>query len=159
MPITIKNRWTGDAIVTVEDADSIREAVIRLARQGISLQGAELTAVRDDLFAVLSSAPSEVPALIAALEEGKVDGSTYTGDCACLVGTIANARHCGINDIPGLSPDSFRPAEVWFLSIKPGHTPENSLPAKLAHQWASDWLSRMRAAFATPANHEGGDER
>lgn len=104
--------------------------------------------IRDDLWAVLSSAPQEVPALIAALTEGRVDGSTYHGTCACLVGTLTHARGCADEyGIPGLSPNASRPAERFFLAIRPGDTPETSPFVQLARAWAEDWLARMRAAF------------
>jgi hypothetical protein len=43
---------------------------------------------------VLSAAPAEVPTLLAKVRAGEVDGSVYEGVCACLLGTIANARGC-----------------------------------------------------------------
>src|SRR3990167_803422 len=112
-----------------------------------NLMDANLTIIRDDLWAVLSSAPAEVPALLQALANGKVDGSTYSGTCACLVGTIANARGCDVNSLGALKPQSWRPAERFFLGIKPGDTPENSQAAKLAHEWASEWLDRIRTTL------------
>ena len=42
MPVSIKNRWNGEVIATVEDTDDLREAVIRLVRKGVSLQSANL---------------------------------------------------------------------------------------------------------------------
>ena len=123
---------------------------------GANLRDANLRDVRDDLWAVLSGAPAEVPALLQALREGKVDGSTYSGACACLVGTLANARGCDYHGLaPAIVADSDRLAEVWFTAIKPGDTPENSQSAKLAAEWIEDWLTRMRAAFGPPATTPG----
>jgi hypothetical protein len=114
---------------------------------GADLTGAHLTAVRDDLWAILSSAPAEVPGLLAALYAGRVDGSTYTGDCACLVGTLANGRACDYREIPGLRPNAHRPAERWFLGIRPGDTPATSPIAAQAADWITTWLEAMQAAF------------
>jgi hypothetical protein len=114
---------------------------------GAYLRGANLTPIRDDLWAVLSSMPAEVPALRAALANGNVDGSTYTGKCACLVGTLANARHCDVDSIPGLTPNSNRPIERFFLGINKGDKPETSQFSALALGWVDEWLSNMRAAF------------
>jgi hypothetical protein len=131
----------------LSDAD-LRDAVLRDADlRGADLRGADLTPVRDDFWAVIASVPSEIPALRAALVEGRVDGSTYHGDCACLVGTVANARHCAYDGIPGLSPNSARPAERFFLSIKPGDTPDKSEFAQLAVEWLDEFDSRMRANY------------
>ena len=98
-----------------------------------------------------------MPALIAALEAGRVNGSTYSdGECGCLVGTlaIASGKNPAIDacDVVGsLRGDGNRPAERFFLAIKKGDTPETSQFAKIAHEWASEWLARMRAAFGESA--------
>jgi hypothetical protein len=114
---------------------------------GADLRSADLTPIRDDFWAVLSSCPAEVPGLIAAITEGRVDGSTYTGDCSCLVGTLAHVRGCDVDALVSLAPDANRPAERFFLAINKGDTPETNEFSKIAHGWASDWLDRMRAAF------------
>jgi hypothetical protein len=103
-----------------------------------------LTPIRDDLWAVLSASPHEVPALRDALATGKVDGSTYRGQCACLVGTLANARGCNEKEIPGLLPNSSRPAEVFFFAIKRGDTPETNQASKIAMEWVDQWLANVR---------------
>jgi hypothetical protein len=118
---------------------------------GADLTGADLTPIRDDIFAVLSSAPAEVPALLEALKTGKVDGSTYTGECACLVGTLAKAKGCTERQIEGLTPNSSRSAERFFMGIRKGDTPATNPASKLATEWVEDWLTRMRAAFGPVA--------
>ena len=167
----ILHRWTG-AVLWEGPAETVRDALHAALAARANLTGADLTdanltgadltradltdanltdadltPIRDDLWAVLSAVPAEVPALIAALEAGRVNGSTYSGECACLVGTIANARGCLYTDVPNLRPNSSRLIERFFLGIQIGDTPATSQAAKLAHEWASDWLSRMRAAF------------
>src|SRR5690606_8291282 len=72
---------------------------------------------------ILSRAPDEVPGLLAALRDGRVDGSVYTGECACLVGTSANLRGVEVDELAGIKPDSTRPAERWFMRISRGDTP------------------------------------
>ncbi len=116
-----------------------------------NLRGADLTPIRDDLWAVLSGAPAEVPALLAKLRDGEVDGSCYSGACACLVGTLANARGCDYTALGTVTPNSARPAERFFLAIDQGDTPETSQAAKLAEGWISEWLAAMRQAFGAPA--------
>ncbi|HXG71303.1 MAG TPA: pentapeptide repeat-containing protein [Gemmatimonadaceae bacterium] len=115
---------------------------------GADLTGANLTSIRDDLWAVLSGAPAEVPALLTAITAGRIDGSTYAGECACLVGTIANARGCGYRQLGAtLQPNSDRPAEIWFLGIRPGDTPSTNVRSAFASEWITDWLDQMRATF------------
>jgi len=113
----------------------------------VRLDETRLTPIRDDLWAVLCSAPAEVAALRAALAEGRIDGSVYVGSCACLVGTLARARKCDVFGIPGLQPDDTRPAEVFFMPMRPGDTPDNSQLVKIALGWVDEWLSNMRSAF------------
>ncbi len=124
----------------------LRDAHLRDAH----LRDAHLTPIRDDLWAVLSAAPAEVAGLLAALKEGRVDGSVYCGDCACLVGTLAKVRGCAYDAIAGLTPDSRRPAERWFLNIHPGNTPETSDVVQLTEEWVETWLANMRHAFGAP---------
>jgi hypothetical protein len=109
-----------------------------------------LTPIRDDIWAVLSSAPLEVQGLIDALKNGLVDGSTYTGECSCLVGTIANVRGANYQLLGSLIPNSSRPAERFFLGIAKGDTPATNKVSALAHQWATEWLTTMQKAFAQP---------
>jgi hypothetical protein len=88
-----------------------------------------------------------VPALRDALLAGRVDGSTYERECCCLVGTLAKARGVPYTGIPGLRPNSHRPAECFFMAIRQGDTPTSNPASKLALEWVEDWLGRMRAAF------------
>jgi hypothetical protein len=121
----------------------LRSADLRLA----NLSSADLVFVRDDIWAVLSASPAEVPALRDAIAGGRIDGSCYTGSCCCLVGTLAKARGCKEYEIPGLQPSAGRAAEAWFTAIKPGQTPDEHEHVKLTLAWVDDWLSRIREAI------------
>ena len=150
---------TGDNLTgaNLTDADLTGANLTGANLTGANLTGADLTdanldPIRDDLFAVLSAAPTEVKALIAALKTGKVDGSTYEGECACLIGTIANARGCEYAELaPILRANSDRPIERFFLAIKKGDTPDTNDLCRLALAWSETWLSRMQAAFGPAA--------
>ena len=110
---------------------------------GADLSGANLRGAKEDFFAVLAVVPDEVQYLRTALLEGRVNGSAYQGECACLVGTIANARHCAYDQIPELPPNSPRPAERFFLGIAKGHTPENSPLCKIAVEWIDEFIAKQ----------------
>jgi hypothetical protein len=107
---------------------------------GANLGGADLREAQDDLYEVFSSTPAEVPGLLAALRAGKVDGSTYEGQCACLVGTIAKVRACHYTEIAGLEPDASRPIERLFTTIRGGDTPATNPIAKIVEGWTEEWL-------------------
>ena len=111
--------------------------------RGANLREANLTPIRDDLWAVLSAVPREAAGLLAAIEAGQIDGSTYTGACACLVGTIAHVRRCEYTELGTLQPQESRPIERFFLAIRPGETPATSEPSRLAAQWTKEWIERM----------------
>ena len=115
---------------------------------GTILTRAVLTPIRVDLFDVLLRAPHEVSGLIQALRDGKVDGGIYEGDCACLVGTIANLQHCKYNEVPNLNINSNRPAERWFLGIRRGDTPDNSNLVKITIEWIEEF-QLLAAAMQT----------
>ena len=61
------------------------------------------------------------------------------------MGTIANARGCDTNDIVGIEPDSDRPAERWFLGIRPGDTPDKSAVAKITLGWVDEFLALAKS--------------
>ncbi|HIH2621688.1 TPA: pentapeptide repeat-containing protein [Burkholderia cenocepacia] len=118
--------------------------------RGANLRGADLLPIKADFIEVISQAPREVPALIDALKAGRVDGSTYSGECACLVGTIANARGIDVDSAElGIPKDSSRPVERFFMAIRKGDTPETNAASKLALEWAETWLDTQRKAFAS----------
>jgi hypothetical protein len=128
----------------------LAECVEALERARANLAGANLTCAdledaKDDLFKILDSAPNEVAGLLAALRSGRVDGSTYHGECACLVGTIANVR--GV-DVDTLEQNSLRPAERWFLAIRKGDTPETNAVAKITAEWIDEWIASQPSAAA-----------
>jgi uncharacterized protein YjbI with pentapeptide repeats len=119
--------------------------------RGANLRGANLREFRDDLWAVLSAAPKEVSGLRAAIAEGRIDGSTYSGECACLVGTIANIRGVNENALGILKPNSSRPIETFFMAIKKGDMPDTNQASALALEWTDMWLANMRDAFGALA--------
>ncbi len=110
-----------------------------------NLSGANLSEVKRDIIAVLDASPHEVHGLRDALAGGRIDGSCYTGECCCLVGTLAALRRVGICELPGRQPDSASPAERWFLAMRPGHTPENSQVAAITLQWIDEWIDTHSA--------------
>ncbi|WP_181146473.1 pentapeptide repeat-containing protein [Burkholderia multivorans] len=134
----------------LSDAD-LRGADLRGANlSDADLRGADLLPIKADFIEVISQAPREVPALIDALKAGRVDGSTYSGECACLVGTIANARGIDVDSAElGIPKDSSRPVERFFMAIRKGDTPETNAASKLALEWAETWLDTQRKAFAS----------
>ena len=83
---------------------------------------------RDILF-ILGCLKAEVPALKKMLIEGKVDGSQYEGECACLIGSLANADG-GVNNvcsaIPFYEKGLHNFGEQFFWQIRKGDTPETS---------------------------------
>ena len=138
----------------LRDAD-LQDADLRGANlQDANLRGADdnprhpLFHVRRDVWSVLDITPAEVPVLREKLVAGEVNGSCYEGSCACLVGTIANVRGVAfdaVEEMGGLRPDSSRPAEQWFMPIRPGDVPvdeperEGQYRAAAAVRWIDEW--------------------
>jgi len=112
----------------------------------VNIPPSALRATRADLFDVLLRAIPEVPALLAALREGRVDGSTYEGGCACLCGTIANVRGVNVDALD--FRDAGRPIETWFYAIEKGDTPENNASAKQAEKWIVEFMELVGIADA-----------
>jgi hypothetical protein len=109
---------------------------------GADLARANLDAIKEDFAKVLDLAKAEVIGLYKALLDGKIDGSVYDGECACLVGTIANVRGVKIAGLIDLKPNSERPAERWFLAIRRGHTPESNPVASVTKDWLEEYMRK-----------------
>jgi uncharacterized protein YjbI with pentapeptide repeats len=162
----VRNRWTDAVQFTAEIAvtpDILPSAKLGLAvRWGkandanlrdANLRDANLRSFKSDLWMTLHYARAEVSGLIAALVEGRVDGSQYQGECACLVGTLANVRGA---EYAAAFPDhsSSHPAEQWFLMIRKGDKPGDDSGGGFAALKALDWaieycdLSKIKVAKA-----------
>ena len=110
---------------------------------GASLRTADLVRIKDDFFTVLDAAAAEVPALLAALRAGHINGSAYEGECSCLKGTIATARGVSYKTMQGpLAPNVKTPAEAWFLGIKKNYKPDNSQVASITEEWILEWQGK-----------------
>jgi len=113
------------------------------------LSEADLSDVRADFFDVLLRASGEIAGLRQALISGRVNGSTYEGECACLVGTIANVRGVQYNVLgSGLVPNPSRQIEQWFFGIRKYDTPENNQKSALAVQWLDEFSGLLDAAVS-----------
>jgi hypothetical protein len=99
------------------------------------------TTYKNDLFEVLTVAEKEVPALLKALRYGRVEGSTYSGECKCLVGTLEEAGR-GRLSLPH-RPE--RLAERWFAMIHKGDTPVTCAQAKYAEEWVLEFMERSES--------------
>src|SRR6185437_11336859 len=118
------------------------------------LSGADLSGAKADVWEILMHAIPEVPALAAALREGRVDGTCYRGECACLCGTIANARGCVPENLvdTGIKLDAYRPAERFFLAIRVGDTPASSQPCAIALGWVEEFQRLIDAEVSRRAS-------
>ncbi|KPH79419.1 hypothetical protein AE618_18840 [Bosea vaviloviae] len=113
---------------------------------GASLDKRTLRSFKADMWMIMAGARAEIPGLIAALKEGRVDGRVYEGDCACLVGTIANIRHVSVDT---LERDSTRPAEQWFMMIRKGDKPGDKSGGGFAASMALEWAEEFAALIPT----------
>lgn len=152
MLIKIYSRWDGSKVVFEREGENLREVVLAAVESGANLSGANLSSVKNDLWDVLFRAPGEVAGLLESLKAGKVNGSVYEGECACLVGTIANVAHCNYQALELIKPNAARPAERWFLAISPGQTPETSSVVKLTVEWIEEFQTLMSRAVSILAN-------
>lgn len=110
--------------------------------RGANLYGAVLRDTKQDFIDAISKLPDEIPNLRNALMAGKIDGSTYGGECACLAGTIA--KHMGKPVIDGTElgngfvADCSSPRERLFRAIRKGDTPENNPISKIVVGWIDE---------------------
>ena len=86
-----------------------------------------------DIYFIFKTLKKEIPFLKDKLLKGEIDGTQYKGDCACLIGTLANAdggvdKVCGA--IPFYDKGLHNWGEVWFYNIRKGDKPETHQFAK-----------------------------
>ena len=173
--IGIENRFTGEVIFELEKENNTIKQTLSAAiksgsnlsgsdlrgcdlsgcdlswcnLRGSDLRGCDLAPIKNDFFIVLLYSIPEISFLKETIINGKIDGSTYDGDCACLSGTICK-KALGVNhELAYSQRDAKRPIERFFLGIKPGDTPENSQFSKLAFDWIVEFeeLIKMRYIF------------
>jgi hypothetical protein len=120
------------------------------------LSCADVRSIKADFLAEVLRLPNELEALRDAITDGRIDGSTYSGDCACLAGTLAKARGIENYDGENIAIGTFAfhasvssPREKFFAAIKPGDTPEKSSPAKIALEWTNEAIAIRDAIRAT----------
>lgn len=119
---------------------NLRGAILR----GADLEGANLAPIKDDLFAVLLRAIPEIPRFKHSIIEGRIDGSTYEGECCCLNGTLCKSENELIRINVLTVRDSERPIERLFLSIKKGDTPQTNPVLKLVLEWVEEFESYIQ---------------
>ncbi len=115
---------------------------------GSNLSGSDLRDIKQDLITEILRLPAELEYLRDALIAGKVNGSTYSGTCACLAGTLAKAR--GLDEYNGTDipvngfvfiADAHSPREKWFLAIREGDTPETNPVSAISLEWVNEAIA------------------
>jgi hypothetical protein len=115
----------------------LRSANLRSA----DLRSANLSLIKEDFFKRLSLVKNESVGLYDYLMRGKIDGTSYSGECACFVGTIANIRKENYEKLTcDLRPESSSPTEKWFLAILEGDTPSSNSVSKITKEWLEEFM-------------------
>jgi hypothetical protein len=152
----------------LRDADLRDANLCGVNLRGANLRGANLRDAKQDFLAEVLRLPNELEFLRDALIAGAVDGSTYSGECACLAGTLAHARGAEVGAggwleaLPGtdtaFSVSASSPREVFFTAIAKGDTPETNPASALALSWTEEAIrirDMIRATAPAPATVSG----
>jgi hypothetical protein len=123
----------------------------------------DLAAVKEDFLSVVSKLPGEVPYLRLAVIEGRIDGSVYYGECACLKGTLARKAvgftpqttsevvvylRIALDIRCGLAESL---AEQFFYHIEEGDTPASNPYSAVVLNWLDEFLLGERVGKAVLA--------
>ena len=146
------------SVIWESEKETIKEAVLEKYQRGANLRGADLRGadLRDadlrganlrgadlkklptdfvnqcsrDMLFIFQCLKTELPYLREKLVAGEVDGSQYTGECSCLVGSLGKGTDEGVNKvcsaIPFYEKGTHNMGETWFLNIRKRDTPENN---------------------------------
>lgn len=131
-----------------------------LPAQPANLSYANLSAVKADFLAAVLNLPNELEFLRDAIAEGRINGSSYSGDCACLAGTLARAK--GIECYFGqrirggrtFTSDASSPRERFFFAIKTGDTPETNPASRIVLEWTDEAIAMRDNCRATAPRAE-----
>jgi len=153
MKFQIKCRITAKVLFEIE-TETMKmavEAAIK-AKADLSsadLSSADLSLIKKDFLRVISAMKNEVIGLYKSMLDGKIDGSKYEGECACLKGTLAKVNGCkldGLNKFE-IKCDSSDPSERWFMGISPGDTPDNNSVSKITVEWIKEFCAEQGIAL------------
>ena len=136
--IQIKS-YLGEVLFEHEsEGNTIKSTLVEAVKSRVDLRGANLKKLpvdfinqcsRDMLF-IFQQLKDELPAFKEKLLAGKVNGSQYEGDCACLLGTFAKVKKEKVDKvckvIPFYEKGTHNMGEAWFLNIKEGDTPKSN---------------------------------
>jgi uncharacterized protein YjbI with pentapeptide repeats len=118
--------------------------------EGANLKGANLYGVKnppqylidyfkkDLLYVLLHSPRTDIEILREKVIAGEIQGTQYSGDCACLIGTLykadgsQNENEFVKSHIPFYECGLHNPSEQLFYQIRKGDTPETNQFAKIA---------------------------
>src|SRR5690348_10426450 len=98
----------------------------------------QLRNYKHDFWGILLQHRNEVESLRKHILAGRINGSMYSGPCACLMGTIANIKGCKVDE---LEKDEHSYIESWFMMITEGDTPENNYASEMALKWLDEFVS------------------
>ena len=155
MKFEIKHRFTSSVLFSLETGSlklcleaAVRESAdLRGAGlKGADLEGADLGPIKWDFWGRLSVWPNEADGLLEAIKDGRINGSSYKGDCACFVGTVAKIKNKHHEDLNGLPADPSSPTEKLFLAIKTGDTPGTNPVSKIVAEWTAVFIKHRDAA-------------
>ena len=120
--------------------------------RGAIIGDANLRMFKADVWMTLAQNPNEVSGLIDAMREGRINGSAYSGDCACLVGTIANVAKKPVESYKCI-PSS--PAESWFAMIETGDRPGDATGGGFALEMALAWAQEFCESVGIDSRQSG----
>ena len=138
----------------LDGANLTRANLTRANLYGANLDGANLTranldGAKEDFLQKLAALKNEAVFLYKALLDGRINGSVYSGECACFIGTIANARKCDYHDITEVKIDQDSATERLFLAINKGDTPENNKISAIVKDWMDDFMAANEIKIPT----------
>ena len=125
-------------------ADLSSAILTRTNLSGAILSGADLSSAKEDFLREVLKMPGELEFLRDAIRNGKINGSVYDGECACLAGTLSKATGKSWSIFKNDSPieiDASSPRERFFLGIAEGDTPETNPISAIALEWTNKAIS------------------